>query len=88
MPDVNHVHVRREIVEGSDGYQWFVNFTQPTFSVDTTLLVGTNLTAFLVCRSVTGVSLDCYSSVIVDPSMASFDLQDLVTGKPYYARVA
>ena len=91
VPEVNHVHVRRETVEGSDGYQWFVKFIsnvgpQPTFSVDTTSLVGTNPTAFLVSRSVAGVLPDCYSSVIVDPSVASFDLQDLVTGKQYYAR--
>eukprot|EP00956_Cyclotella_meneghiniana_P022416 scaffold42451_cov66-Cyclotella_meneghiniana.AAC.3 len=93
MPDVNHVHVRREIVEGSDGYQWFVTFIsnvgpQPTFSVDTTFLVGTNPMAFSVSRSVAGLLPDCYSSALVDPSVTSFELQDLATGKLYYARVA
>ena len=93
MPNVNHVHVRREVVEGFDGYQWFVTFTsnigpQPAFSVDATFLIGTNAIAFSATRTVMGVSPDCYFSEKVDPNSTFLELQGLVTGKPYYVRMS
>ena len=93
MPHINHVHVRREVVEGFDGYQWFVTFTsnvgpQPVFSVDATFLIGTNPIAFSTTRTVTGILPHCYFSEIVDPNSTSLELQGLVTGKPYYVRMS
>ncbi|KAL3797523.1 hypothetical protein HJC23_009887 [Cyclotella cryptica] len=94
MPYTNHVQVRREVAEVSGGYRWFVTFSsnvgpQPAFSVDTTYLVGANPSGFTVTRSVTGTVPDCYLSVIADdPTATTLQLHDLVTGKPYYIRVA
>ncbi|KAL7514942.1 hypothetical protein ACHAXN_013076 [Cyclotella atomus] len=93
MPNVNHVQVRRDVVDNTEGYQWFVTFTsnvgpQPAFSIDTTFLVGANQDAFSANRIVAGVLPNCYSTFLVQPTSTSLELQDLVTGKAYYVRVA
>ncbi|KAL7541113.1 LOW QUALITY PROTEIN: hypothetical protein ACHAXR_012985 [Thalassiosira sp. AJA248-18] len=94
MPNVNHVEVRRETEDAYDGYQWFVTFTtnigpQPAFSVDTSYLVGTNPLGFAITRTVAGISPDDYAvTVIQDPTVTSFDMENLLTGKPYYIRVS
>eukprot|EP00956_Cyclotella_meneghiniana_P009503 scaffold13157_cov41-Cyclotella_meneghiniana.AAC.2 len=51
---------------------YYVRVSSEYGEVDTTFLVDTN----------------CYSSVLVDLLVTSFELQGLVTGKSYYARVA
>ncbi len=45
--------------------------------------------ALTVTRSVVGILPECYSSVVVDdPMTESLELKNLITGKPYYIRVA
>lgn len=93
MPNVNHVEVRREI-DNVDGYQWFVTFVsnegpQPSFTVDYSHLVGANTAGFSVARSVLGVLPESYASfTIADPTVSTFDLTNLQTGRPYYVRVS
>eukprot|EP00985_Skeletonema_marinoi_P002205 scaffold893_cov143-Skeletonema_marinoi.AAC.9 len=95
MPYVNNVEVRREVVDDNpDGFLWFVTFTtnvgpQPSFSIDTSNLIGLNPTGFSITRDVPGELPDDYDVIFVqDPSMTSFNLTDLETGKMYYMRIS
>ena len=95
MPYVNNVEVRREVDDDNpDGFLWFVTFTtnvgpQPSFSVDTSNLIGLNPTGFSITRDVPGELPDDYDVIVVqDLSMTSFNLTDLETGKMYYVRIS
>ena len=95
MPHVNHVNVRREIDDAfDDGYEWFVTFTsnvgpQPDLSVDTSNLIGTNPLGFTISSVVPGVLPDDYDVTLVqDPTVTSYEMEGLLTGKPYYIRVS
>ena len=95
MPYVNHVEVRREVDNAFDnGYDWFITFKsnvgpQPDFSVDTQNLVGMNPLGFTITRTVPGVLPEDYDvTIIQDPTVTSFEMDNLITGKPYYVRVA
>ena len=94
IPYVNNVEVRREIDANSSGHLWFITFTsnigpQPSFSVDTSNLIGLNPIAFSINRDVTGAFPDDYHAMILqDPSATSYNLTDLDTGKMYYVRIS
>ena len=62
---------------------------QPASSVDSLILVGTNPLGLSITRTVLGVSPDDYDvAIIQDPTVTSFDMENLLTGKPYYIRVS
>ncbi len=95
MPYVNNVDVRREVDDNNpDGFLWYVTFAtnvgpQPSFSVDTSNLIGLNPTGLSISRDVPGELPVDYNVVAVqDPSMTSFNLNDLETGKMYHVRIS
>ena len=95
VPHVNHVDVRREINDADeDGFFWVVTFIsnvgmQPSFSVDTSNLIGYNPNGFTITRTVDGVKPEDYDVTIIrDLATTSVDIKDLTTGKPYYIRLS
>ena len=96
MDSVGQVEVRREDGDpaGTDGYKWYITFLtnvgpQPSLSVDTEALIGTNDPAgFRVSKLVVGISPDNFSQITIsDPATTVVNITGLDTGVEYHVRV-
>ena len=98
MDSVGQVEVRREDGDpagsSTDGYKWYITFLtnvgpQPSLSVDTEALIGTNDPAgFRVSKLVEGISPDNFSQITIsDPATTVVNITGLDTGVEYHVRV-